>query len=384
VNQTRILSGRARVSAPRVQAIDVVRGVAMVIMALDHAREFWSPTAVRAEDVAQASALLFLTRWATYFCAPTFVFLSGASIYLYQQKQPGRLVVSRFLLTRGLWLVVLELVVVNLLVHWDYSLILLQVIWVIGWSMVALAALLWLPRWLLAALTLTFLSAHNLLPAIQPVTGENVGWALLHNGPFVYVHAPFPALLVAYSIGPWLGVMLAGYLTGALAAIAAAPAQPAPAVARRQGCCCCSCSCAPPIGTATPAPGAGRPGRFVYSALSFVNVTKYPPSLLVRLPHAGRSAAPAQCDGTGRQPPQPMASHLRPGALLLLPAAPAAHLRRRLVLDSASCSASLYNFSFIAINEWPAAYDPQPAPGLRRLAGGGAGAVRALSLVSAL
>ena len=89
-------------SRERGQAIDVVRGLAMAVMVLDHAREFWSPTPVRAEDVAHTSVLLFLTRWVTYFCALTFVFLSGASIFLPQPRPPGRAAVSRFLLTRGL------------------------------------------------------------------------------------------------------------------------------------------------------------------------------------------------------------------------------------------------------------------------------------------
>jgi uncharacterized membrane protein len=344
------------VVSQRVQAIDVVRGVAMVIMALDHAREFWSPTAVRAEDVAQASALLFLTRWATYFCAPTFVFLSGASIYLYQQKQPGRLVVSRFLLTRGLWLVVLELVVVNLLVHWDYSLILLQVIWVIGWSMVALAALLWLPRWLLAALTLTFLSAHNLLPAIQPVTGENVGWALLHNGPFVYVHAPFPALLVAYSIGPWLGVMLAGYLIGPWLQLAL------PERNRRlrwlgAGLLLLFVALRATNWYGDPSPWSVQEQGAVYSALSFVNVTKYPPSLLFDCLFLGVALLLLSvAENAGSRPSQWLRTYGQVPFFYYL-------LHLTLICGGAwlwtqALFGKPVNFSFISVKEWPAAYEP--------------------------
>jgi uncharacterized membrane protein len=108
-----------RADTARVQAIDVVRGLVMVIMAFDHVREFWNPTLMRPEDVVQASVLLFFTRWVTHLCAPTFVFLSGISIYLYQQKQPGRASVSRFLLTRGLWLVAVELVVITFILQWS-------------------------------------------------------------------------------------------------------------------------------------------------------------------------------------------------------------------------------------------------------------------------
>ena len=279
VNQPGILAGHARIAAPRVQAIDVVRGLAMVVMALDHTREFWSPTPVRPEDVAQASVLLFLTRWATYFCAPTFVFLSGASIYLYQQKQPDRAAVSRFLLSRGLWLVALEVLVISLILHWDYTLVLLQVIWVIGWSMVALAGLIWLPRWLLALLALAIIGGHNLLPLIQPVTAATLGAALLHNGPFVYTSAALPPVLVAYSIGPWLGVMLAGYLLGPWLQL------PLPQRNRRlrwAGMALLGLFVVLRAGNwyGDPSPWSPQARGLVYSALSFVNVTKYPPSLL--------------------------------------------------------------------------------------------------------
>jgi uncharacterized membrane protein len=203
----------SRAATPRVPALDIVRGLAMVIMALDHTRDFWSATPVRPEDVAHASALLFLTRWVTHFCAPTFVFLSGSSIYLYEQKRQDRAAVSSFLLTRGLWLVLAEVGLLTFILSWSYDLTLLLVIWVIGASMVGLAGLLWLPRWLLVGLAFVILAGHNLVPNIQPVTAANAGWALLHNAPFVlpvFGHL----VLVSYSLGPWLGAMLAGYLVG--------------------------------------------------------------------------------------------------------------------------------------------------------------------------
>jgi uncharacterized membrane protein len=356
VNQTRILSGRARVSAPRVQAIDVVRGLAMVVMALDHAREFWSPTLVRAEDVAQASVLLFLTRWATYFCAPTFVFLSGASIYLYQQKQLSRGLVSRFLLTRGLWLVALEVFVVNLIIHWDYSLVLLQVIWVIGWSMVALAGLIWLPRWLLAALALAIIVGHNALPPIQPVTADTLGWALLHNGPFVYAPMPLPPFLVAYSIGPWLGVMLAGYLLG--------PWLQLPLPQRNQrlrwagtGLLLLFVLLRATNWYGDPSPWSGQTRGFVYSVLSFVNVTKYPPSLLFDCLTLGVALLLLSVtEQASSRPSQWLRTYGQVPFFYYL-------LHLLLICGGAWCWTQLafgkpYNFSFIAINEWPAAYTP--------------------------
>ena len=340
----------------RVQAIDVVRGLAMVVMALDHAREFWSPTPVRAEDVAHASALLFLTRWATYFCAPTFVFLSGASIFLYQQKQPSRAAVSRFLLTRGLWLVALEVFVINLMVHWDYTLVLLQVIWVIGWGMVVLAGLVWLPRGLIAALAVGIIAGHNMLPAIQPVTPANLGWALLHNGPFVYAPAPLPPLLVAYSIVPWLGVMLAGYALG--------PWLQLPLPQRNQRLRWAGAGLLLLFGVlratnwyGDPSPWSGQERGWVYSVLSFVNVTKYPPSLLFDCLTLGVTLLLLSAAETlTNRPSQWLRTYGQVPFFYYL-------LHLALICGGAWCWTNLafgkpVNFSFISVVEWPDAYQP--------------------------
>lgn len=277
--QPAVLPPVATATSTRVQAIDIVRGLVMIIMALDHVRELWSPTAVRAEDVAQASVLLFFTRWITHFCAPTFVFLSGASIFLYQQKQPSRARASGFLLSRGLWLVLLEVVVINFLLQWGYNLLLLQVIWVIGWGMVALAGLSWLPRGLLAALALLIIAGHNLLPVIAPVTAANAGWALLHNTPFLLPVPPLPPLLVAYSFGPWLGVMLAGYCLG--------PWFKKPLLERTRrlrgaglGLLLLFAGLRATNWYGDLLPWSVQPRGPLYTGLSFINITKYPPSLL--------------------------------------------------------------------------------------------------------
>ena len=273
------LPATKRASRPRVPAIDVVRGLAMVVMALDHIREFWSPTLVRPEDVAHASVLLFFTRWITHFCAPTFVFLSGASIWLYAQQQPSQARVSRFLLTRGLWLVALETGLIAFMLHWNYDLILLQVIWAIGWGMVLLAGLLWLPRKLLAVLAAGIIAGHNALPLLPPVTAATAGWALLHNSPFVLSAAPLPPLLVAYSIGPWLGVMLAGYCLGPWFQLPLAQRTPR---LRWAGMLTLGLFVALRVTNwyGDPAPWSSQPRGLVYSVLSFLDVTKYPPSLL--------------------------------------------------------------------------------------------------------
>ena len=273
-------SSTSRAATPRVQVIDVVQGLAMVIMALDHIRDFWSPTTVRPEDVAQASVLLFFTRWITHFCAPTFVFLAGTSVFLYQQKQADRGAVSRFLLTRGLWLVVLEMVVMNFVLQWGtYNLLLLTVIWALGWSMVLLAGLIWLPRWLIGAFALVVILGHNALPIIQTVTAANLLPALIHNSPFLFQLTPRLPVLVAYTILPWAAVMAAGYVIGPwflalqptrsrLLRWAGASALLLFAVLRYRN------------GYGDPSPWVGQPRGQLYSVLSVLNVTKSPPSLL--------------------------------------------------------------------------------------------------------
>jgi uncharacterized membrane protein len=265
-------------AARRVAAIDVVRGLAMVIMALDHTREYWCPTpAVRPEDVAHASALLFFTRWITHFCAPTFVLLAGTSVYLAQQRRPGRGATSRFLVARGLWLVALELVVLTFLLQRGYSLVLLQVIWVLGWGMVVLAGLIWLPRWLVATLALGVLAGHNLLPAAWPVTDGNLGLALLYHNPFLWPSQP--PVLVTYVVLPWVAVLALGYTLGPWFT------QPLP---RRTRWLALAGGAALLFFIALratnwygdPNPWSPQPRGPLFSALSFVNVTKYPPSLL--------------------------------------------------------------------------------------------------------
>jgi uncharacterized membrane protein len=267
-----------RAATPRVQALDVVRGLVMVVMALDHSRDFWSQTPIRPEDVAHASTLLFFTRWVTHFCAPTFVFLSGCSVFLYEQKQPNPAAVSRFLLSRGLWLMLLEVVLLTFVLTWSHDLILLLVIWAIGAGLVLLAGLRWLPRWLLAGLALGILAGHNLVPPFQPVTAANAGWALVHNGPFVLPVLGKP-VLVAYSVGPWLGVLLAGYLLGPWFRL------PLPQRNRRlrwagAGLLALFVVLRVINGYGDPKPWSGQPQGLLHTILSFLNVTKSPPSLL--------------------------------------------------------------------------------------------------------
>src|SRR5215472_11098620 len=151
-----------RGQASRLVSIDVLRGLVMVIMALDHARDFLSYARSSPEDVAHTSAALFFTRFITHFCAPVFAFLAGTGAFLSTRRGKSIKQVSWFFLTRGLWLLLLEFTVVDFawgFVPWAHA----GVIWVLGWSMIGMAAIVWLPMRWIAALGLGMIAAHNLL-----------------------------------------------------------------------------------------------------------------------------------------------------------------------------------------------------------------------------
>jgi len=195
----------------RIQSIDILRGLVMVIMALDHARDYFSYTSYRATDTSQASVFLFFTRWITHFCAPTFIFLSGISIYLYFKRVGDLKKTSVFLFTRGIWLIVVEVVIISFILTQGYQLTLLAVFWTIGCSMILLAVLIWLLRWFQLCLSIAMIALHNALPPVGEVSSANMLPALLHNPPFFIANPP---VLVAYTIIPWVGVMLLGWVIG--------------------------------------------------------------------------------------------------------------------------------------------------------------------------
>jgi len=261
---------------PRLQSIDLVRGLVMIIMALDHVREFFSYTTYRATDVKQASVFLFFTRWVTHICAPTFVFLSGISIFLYLRKIGSLKKTSVFLLTRGLWLIAVEILVISFILTQGYQLTLLAVIWTIGCSMILLAGLVWLPRWIQMTLALAMIMGHDALPAIGKVSADNMLLAFLHNSPFFISSPP---VLVAYTIIPWVGVMLLGYVIGPwftytrqrrdhLLLRAGVLALILFIILRSLNI------------YGDPSPWSNQERGGIYTLLSFINVSKSPPSLL--------------------------------------------------------------------------------------------------------
>ncbi len=191
----------------RLDGIDVVRGLIMILMALDHTRDFFgSPVAVT------ATLPLFFTRWITHFCAPTFALLTGTSARLALARK-GCAGLSRFLLTRGLWLVLLEVTVVRCLVYQfnvDYHTTLLLVLWSLGCSMILLAALVWLPDWAIAALAVVLIAGHNLLDGLRVASPL---WSLVHRQGFL-LNTPEHTVFVAYPLVPWIAVVALGYVLG--------------------------------------------------------------------------------------------------------------------------------------------------------------------------
>lgn len=205
----------------RISEIDLLRGLVIVLMALDHVRDYFiagGGFGVNPLDPEQTTPWLYVTRWITHLCAPTFVFLAGVSAYL--QFARGKTIpkLSMFLFTRGLWLIVLELTVLSF--GWSFAfpfLLFLQVIWAIGCSMIALAALIWLPRVAVLAIGIAIIAGHNLL---DPISAEQLGqfgfvWTILHDGGLL-PNFQQPVALLAYPLLPWFGVIAFGYGMGAL------------------------------------------------------------------------------------------------------------------------------------------------------------------------
>ena len=198
----------------RIVSVDTLRGLVMVVMALDHTRDFFTSTGFNPRDVTDP--LLFVTRWVTHFCAPTFILLAGLSAFLYGRgKSLGEL--SRFLLVRGLWLILIDLTLINFAWRFEVDLYRLSagVIFVIGVSMVALSALIWLPRWAIASLALLMIAGHDLLDNVRAEDlGEASGtWHVLHQ-PGLVPLGDSVTLYILYPLVPWIGVMASGYLLG--------------------------------------------------------------------------------------------------------------------------------------------------------------------------
>lgn len=285
----------------RIDSIDLLRGIVMVIMMLDHTRDFVHYVAIQGfepTDLSHTSVKLFLTRWITHYCAPTFVFLAGSGAYLQIARGKSKSSLSRFLVTRGLWLIILEFTWVRIAVNFnlDYQSFvgMMQVIWTIGVSMIVLAILIHLPLRVIGAFGVLMIGLHNLLDRFHvqgwrgpqsPVPSVWVKlYILLHQAfeafPVLWFF-PSPVVFVLYPLIPWIGVMAAGYAFGSIYQMSAE---------RRRRWLLVMGGAATLLFIAMRVINRyGDPSHWseqstpAFTFLSFLNVTKYPPSLLFLL-----------------------------------------------------------------------------------------------------
>jgi len=202
--------------ARRIDSIDILRGLVMVIMALDHTRDFFSHLRFEPETLGRTYYALFFTRWITHFCAPLFFFLAGTGAFFYgRRRTPAQL--SRFLWTRGLWLIIVEFTIVGFAWTFVFPSGFFGVIWALGASMVIMAVAVRLPVRILAALSVLIIFGHDLLDRIRPAAFGSVGWVwrLLHVRGFALLPFGVPEF-VLFQIIPWVAVMGAGYAFGGL------------------------------------------------------------------------------------------------------------------------------------------------------------------------
>lgn len=203
----------------RIASVDILRGIIMVIMALDHTRDYFTNFYNDPTDLSVATTPMFLTRWITHFCAPVFVFLSGTSAFLSFSKGKTKKEAAGFLLTRGIWLIILEFTIVKIgwTFNFDYSMIFVQVIWAIGWSMIFLAGLVFLPMPLMLTIGLLMIFGHNMYDNVHAARfGDNaIWWNIVHEFGAEPI-GPQNKFMVIYPLVPWIGVMATGYCFGTI------------------------------------------------------------------------------------------------------------------------------------------------------------------------
>jgi uncharacterized membrane protein len=204
----------------RIQSVDIVRGLIMIIMTLDHTRDFLHLAGPAPLDVQRTTVILFFTRWITHFCAPTFVFLSGVSACLAAQRRTtGQM--TTFLLKRGAWLILSDLVIISLIFSFDvhYHFPVLEVLWAIGFGMIILALLIRAPKTIIAVVAILIIAGHNLLDNVDlPKNGTpgNLSTLLLNGvGALIPIGAN-RFIFAIYAAIPWTGALLLGYVFGHL------------------------------------------------------------------------------------------------------------------------------------------------------------------------
>ena len=275
-------AGRARVDA-----IDIVRGLAVVLMALDHTRDYTTALRFQPEDLSQTSLAVFLTRWVTHVCAPTFVLLAGVGIGLASRRQ-APVALRRFLVTRGLWLLVLELVVTP--IGWQFGFEPLPafalVLWALGWSMIVMAALVGVPSRVVGILGAVLIAGHNLADGVRPEAFGAFAWLwhVLHVPGFLWPGGIF----IGYPLLPWLGVMMLG--------VAAAELWTWEGERRRRLLVTAGATSLVLFALLRAMNGYGNPAPWrpqasmALTVVSFLSVLKYPPSLQFLLMTLGLTA----------------------------------------------------------------------------------------------
>jgi uncharacterized membrane protein len=269
----------------RIESIDIVRGVVMILMALDHTRDFFGNTGINPTNPATTTIPLFFTRWITHFCAPTFFLLTGTGAFLAGRRK-SKSELSRFLFTRGLWLIFLELIVCRGFgwqFNFDYRVILLIVIWALGWAMIVLSGLIYLPVSLITAFGMVMIACHNLFDSVN---STNPLWLILHSPGIAFAN-PRHIIFVTYPLIPWIGVTAAGYGLGQIYSW--------PVERRRNFLLRLGLTCVALFVVVRGINVYGDPNRWsaqrsvAFTVLSFLNTTKYPPSLLYLLMTLGPS-----------------------------------------------------------------------------------------------
>ena len=278
----RVASKPAAADGSRIGSIDIIRGAVMVLMAIDHVRVFAGVPA------GGPTPGVFFTRWITHFCAPAFIFLAGTSAFLYDEKVRDRGTLARFLLTRGAWLVLLELTVLRFAwtFNFDYAhYALAGVIWVIGWCMILMAALVYLPVAAVGTIGVAIITLHNVtdfytfqLARAASTSSLSWLWRTLYFGGNIALSAggeDGPQLAVLYSIIPWIGVMAAGYAFGRVMRFDARR--------RRRWCYALGGGAIAAFLVLRGFNLYGDPRPWSDAALQFLGTTKYPASLLFLL-----------------------------------------------------------------------------------------------------
>lgn len=280
---------------PRLISIDLLRGLIMVIMALDHVRDFFFRHGVDPTDLKETTPGLFFTRWITHFCAPLFLLLAGVGIALSRQRGKTGSALSTFLVTRGLWLVFLEWCIVRTFGwawNFDFHYLPCWVIWTLGWSMVILAGLVRLPTWFSITFGVVLIVGHHLTDQVkaEDLGRLRVAWCFLHDSQDVAVH-PEKGLIpkkevenfqgytisAGYPLIPWVGVMALGYGLGVVYAWEA--------YRRRRFLALLGTGCCLAFVILRAINGYGESSRwepqpsFFFNLIAFLNCTKQPPSL---------------------------------------------------------------------------------------------------------